>query len=99
MFGACLHLIEIAYRRVIESLAYLLAYELRLTSDGVLFYVTDTHPLMWWKNDGAKYPRLVHHLVLKYLEFLQLLFIQKDCSLKLAKLSADSGPVSETNIS
>ena len=99
MFDACLRPTEIAYRRFIESLAYLLAYELRLTSDGVLFYVINTHPLMWWKNDGAKDHRLVYHLVLKYLEFQQLLFLQKDCSLKLAKLSADSGPVSETDIS
>ena len=26
----------------------------------------NTNPLMWWKDNGAKYPRL-EHLTLKYL--------------------------------
>ena len=32
---------------------------------------------MWWKENGAKYPRLVHHLALSTLEFQPLMFIRK----------------------
>ena len=64
MYHVCLHLTEIACN-VLSSRFADLAYELQLTSDEVLFYVTDTHPLMWWNDNGAKYPRHVH-LAVKY---------------------------------
>jgi len=62
----------------------------------VLFYVINTNPLMWWKDIGAKYPRLVH-LALKYLG-IPVTSVPSEINCSLAKLSADDGQ-SETDIS